>query len=125
MPDLRTSHGLAENEGLKDMRIRDLSPVREIFATPANEHFLEQYSYQDLDHSEHEIRLVHVFKKTGDDLIHANLLPPQKLTNISGKYHTISYCAGSARNTRAIVLQGTKFNVFANLDCAFRETLAY
>ncbi|KAF5694147.1 Heterokaryon incompatibility protein [Fusarium denticulatum] len=125
MSDLQTSHGLPENESLKDMRNSDFSPLQEIFATPANEHFLKQYSYHDLDHSEHEIRLVHVFKKAGNDLIHGNLLPPQKLANISGKYHTISYCAGSAKNTRAIVLQGTKFNVFANLECAIRETLAY
>ncbi|KAF5608390.1 heterokaryon incompatibility 6 OR allele [Fusarium subglutinans] len=110
---------------LKNTTTRDLPPSQEIFATPVNEHFLKQYSYHDLNYHKHEIRLVHVFKKPGSDLIHGNLLPPQKLTDVSGKYHTISYCAGSAKGTRPIILQGTEFNVFANLDCALRETLAY
>ncbi|KAI1024985.1 hypothetical protein LB504_009782 [Fusarium proliferatum] len=104
---------------------RDLPPSQEIFATPVNEHFLKQYSYHDLNYHEHEVRLVHIFEKPGSDLIHGNLLPPQRLIDITGKYHTISYCAGSARTTKPIILQGTEFNVFANLDCALRETLSY
>ncbi|KAK2677957.1 hypothetical protein RAB80_006697 [Fusarium oxysporum f. sp. vasinfectum] len=125
MSNLGTSKELPENEVSKDTSTKDLLPSQEIFATPTNEHFLTKYSYHDLNYLEHEIRLVHVFKKPGSDLIHGNLLPPQKLADISGKYHTISYCAGSAKNTRPMILQGLEFNVFANLDCALQETLAY
>ncbi|KAI3587909.1 hypothetical protein IWW34DRAFT_678763 [Fusarium oxysporum f. sp. albedinis] len=125
MSNLGTSKELPKNEVSKDTSTKDLPPSQEIFATPTNEHFLTKYSYHDLNYLEHEIRLVHVFKKPGSDLIHGNLLPPQKLADISGKYHTISYCAGSARNTRPMILQGLEFNVFANLDCALQETLAY
>ncbi|KAH7253767.1 uncharacterized protein BKA55DRAFT_593422 [Fusarium redolens] len=125
MSDLVTSNELPKNKVLEDTSTRDLPPSQEIFATPANEHFLKQYSYHDLNHLQHEIRLVHVFRKPGSDLIHCNFLPPQKLTDISGKYHTISYCAGSAKDTKPILLQGIKFNIFANLYCALRETLTY
>ncbi|KAF4959032.1 hypothetical protein FGADI_1910 [Fusarium gaditjirri] len=116
--------GLPKTE-VEDMATRDLPPSQEIFATPTNEHFLKQYSYHDLNYHEHEIRLVHVFKKPGSNVMHGSLLPPQSLTDISGNYHTISYCAGSAKNTRPIILQGFEFNVFANLDRALRETLTY
>ncbi|WKT41465.1 Heterokaryon incompatibility [Fusarium oxysporum f. sp. vasinfectum] len=125
MSNLGTSKELPKNEVSKDTSTKDLPPSQEIFATPTNEHFLTKYSYHDLNYLEHEIRLVHVFKKPGSDLIHGNLLPPQKLADISGRYHTISYCAGSAKNTRPMILQGLEFNVFANLDCALQETLAY
>ncbi|KAF5251675.1 hypothetical protein FANTH_3285 [Fusarium anthophilum] len=125
MSDPERSKDLPAEDVSKNATTRDLPPSQEIFATPVNEDFLRQYSYQDLNYHEHEIRLVHVFKKAGSDMIHGNLLPPQKLTDISEKYHTISYCAGSAKTTRPIILQGTEFNVFANLDCALRETLAY
>jgi hypothetical protein len=125
MSDLVTSNELPKNKVLEDTSTRDLPPSQEIFATPANEHFLKQYSYHDLNHLQHEIRLVHMFSKPGSDLIHCNFLPPQKLTDISGKYHTISYCAGSAKDTKPIILQGIKFNIFANLYCALRETLTY
>ncbi|KAF5576780.1 heterokaryon incompatibility 6 OR allele, partial [Fusarium pseudocircinatum] len=107
------------------MSAKDQSPSEEIFATPANEHFLKQHSYPDLNPLEHEIRLVHVFKKPGNDLICCDFLPPQKLTDISKKYCTISYCAGSAEDPKPILLQGIEFNIFANLDCALRETLSY
>lgn len=125
MSDPERSKDLPAEDVSKTTTTRDLPPSQEIFATPVNEHFLKQYSYHDLNFHEHEMRLVHVFKKPGNDLIHGNLLPPQRLTDITGKYHTISYCAGSAKTTKPIILQGTEFNVFANLDCALRETLAY
>ncbi|KAF5625621.1 heterokaryon incompatibility 6 OR allele [Fusarium sp. NRRL 52700] len=125
MSDPGNSNDLRVDGVSKHTTTGDLPASQEIFATPANEHFLKQYSYHDLNYHEHEIRLIHVFKESGSDLIHGSLLPPQKLADISGKYHTISYCAGSAKDTRLIILQGTEFNVFANLDCALRETLAY
>ncbi|KAF5569365.1 heterokaryon incompatibility 6 OR allele [Fusarium phyllophilum] len=125
MSDLGRSEDLPAEDVSKNTTTRDLPPSQEIFATPRNENFLKQYPYSDLNYHKHEIRLVHVFKKPGSDLLYGNLLEPQKLTDISGKYHTISYCAGSAKTTRPIILQGTEFNVFANLDCALRETLAY
>ncbi|KAI1038665.1 hypothetical protein LB505_011344 [Fusarium chuoi] len=125
MSDPERSKDLPAEDVSKTTTTGDLPPSQEIFATPLNEHFLKQHSYHDLNYHEHEIRLVHIFEKPGSDLIHGNLLPPQRLTDITGKYHTISYCAGSAKTTKPIILQGTKFNVFANLDCALRETLSY
>ncbi|KYG13734.1 hypothetical protein FVEG_17686 [Fusarium verticillioides 7600] len=125
MSDPETYRELPKSEVPKDIGAKSQSPSEEIFATPANEHFLKQHSYIDLNPLVHEIRLVHVFKKPGNHLICCDFLPPQKLTEISKKYCTISYCAGSAEDIKPILLQGIEFNVFANLDCALRETLAY
>ncbi|QGI68192.1 hypothetical protein CEK26_012151 [Fusarium fujikuroi] len=125
MLDPETCRELPKSQILEDISAKDQTPSKEIFATPANEHFLQQHAYQDLNPLEHEIRLVHVFKNPGNDLICCDFLPPQKLTDISKEYCTISYCAGSATDTKPILLQGIEFNVFANLDCALRKTLAY
>ncbi|KAF4446663.1 hypothetical protein F53441_9704 [Fusarium austroafricanum] len=114
-----------DSEVSSGQTVSNSAPSQEIFATPGNHSFLQRFSYGDLDPLQHQIRLVHAFQKPGSDLIHGNLLPPQKLADISGQYHTISYCAGSAKVTRPIILNGLEFNVFANLDCALRETLAF
>ncbi|KAJ3459578.1 hypothetical protein MRS44_015651 [Fusarium solani] len=75
---------------------RNPPPTQGIFATPENDAFYKLYSYSNLDSTQQDIRLIHVFKDE-----HCN---PSK--------------------TKPILLQGIKFNVFANLNHALENTLA-
>ena len=98
-----------------------LQPGHDIFCTPHNDAFHATTLYSALDAAQQEIRLVRLWPGTGDDVIECTLLPGAPLRDLKGQYTAPSYCAGSAKNTEPIILNGTPFNVFANLAHALRE----
>jgi len=98
-----------------------LQPGHDIFCTPNNDAFHASSLYSELDVAQQEVRLVKLWPGTGDDVIECTLLPGAPLLDLKGRYTAPSYCAGSAKNTEPIVLNGTAFNVFANLAHALRE----
>jgi len=98
-----------------------LQPGHDIFCTPNNDAFHSSSLYSELDVAQQEIRLVKLWPGTEDDIIECTLLPGAPLLDLQGRYTAPSYCAGSAKNTEPIVLNGTPFNVFANLAHALRE----
>jgi hypothetical protein len=51
-------------------------------------------------------------------LICGELLDCVPLTTVTGRYSALSYCAGSARDTTPIMIDGLLFNAFANLEHA-------
>ncbi|KAI8650759.1 HET domain-containing protein [Fusarium keratoplasticum] len=103
---------------------RSPPPTQGIFATPENDSFRRSYSYSDLDHTAQDIRLVRVFKDCHCNLIQCEFLPQSSLQEASGRYHTLSYCAGDPLKTKPILLEGVQFNVFSNLYHALEKTLA-
>ncbi|KAI4632675.1 hypothetical protein J4E80_000032 [Alternaria sp. BMP 0032] len=98
-----------------------LQPGHDIFCTPNNDSFHASSLYSELDVAQQEIRLVKLWPGSGDDAIDCTLLPGARVRDLEGQYTAPSYCAGSAKNTEPIVLNGTTFNVFANLAHALRE----
>ncbi|KAL2672643.1 hypothetical protein Neosp_013357 [[Neocosmospora] mangrovei] len=102
----------------------DPPPSQGVFATPENDAFYNLYSYSDLNSTVQGIRLIHIFKDEHCDLIQCEFLPQSSLREASGRYHTISYCAGDPLRTETVLLQGIKFNVFANLNHALEKTLS-
>ena len=98
-----------------------LQPGHDIFCTPNNDAFHASSLYSELDVAQQEIRLIELWPGNGDDAIECTLLPGAPLRDLNGRYTAPSYCAGSAKNTEPIVLNGTTFNVFANLAHALRE----
>lgn len=131
-PDAEGSVGEAPNAKtpLRPLLAKDSTSVEKprpsqgIFTTPQNDSFYKLYTYSDLDSTEQDIRLIHVFKDEHCDLIQCQFLPQSSLQEASGSYHTISYCAGDPSKAKPILLQGIKFNVFANLHHALENTLS-
>ncbi|KAM0353059.1 hypothetical protein ACHAPU_001947 [Fusarium lateritium] len=93
-------------------------PGHDIFCTPENNEFLSKVPYHDLDNTGREIRLLKVLPDSGSGFVECELLPGVKLVNAWKKYRALSYCAGDARNTKPILVNGARCNVFANLHHA-------
>ena len=98
-----------------------LQPGHDIFRTPHNDLFYATKLHSELDPTQHQIRLVKLWPGTEDDVIECTLLPGVPLVDKKGQYTAPSYCAGSAKNTESIILNGKPFNVFANLAHSLRE----
>ncbi|KAF4470931.1 Heterokaryon incompatibility 6 OR allele [Fusarium albosuccineum] len=93
-------------------------PGHDIFCTPENSEFYSHMLYNDLDPTRREIRLLKILPDSGSGLIEGELLPKAPVTDLKGQYFALSYCAGDVRQTDAILVNGLKFNVFANLKHA-------
>jgi hypothetical protein len=93
----------------------------DIFCAPDNSSFYSTKPYSELDPIQQEIRLIKLLPDNGGGLIECTLLQKAPLLDREGQYTALSYCAGDPRNTDAILLNGTRFNVFANLSHALRE----
>ncbi|KAH7124215.1 heterokaryon incompatibility protein-domain-containing protein [Dactylonectria macrodidyma] len=90
-------------------------PGHDIFWTPENSHFFSKISYSALNAARREIRLTRVLPDSGCGLIECELLHNVPLADVQGQYFALSYCAGDARRTDAILVNGIRCNVFANL----------
>lgn len=108
-----TNSGSTNTDGLR--------PGHDIFCTPENDSFDKANAYTELNPEKHEIRLVRLLPTSANEILQCELLPPQILQEVKGKYTAPSYCAGDAKNTKSIILNGSSFNVFANLEHALRE----
>ncbi|CEI63264.1 hypothetical protein FVEN_g197 [Fusarium venenatum] len=100
-------------------------PGHDIFCTPENSSFVHQTPYEPLNTAERDIRLLKVFPDSGLGIVKCDLLPSVKLADVENKYLALSYCAGSAKNTRYISVNGTCCNAFANLHHALMEARHY
>jgi hypothetical protein len=56
-------------------------------------------------------------------VIACELVDKIPLSRVDGKYHALSYCAGSPKNVSRILINGMFFNAFANLEHAIERTL--
>ncbi|KAF5715388.1 heterokaryon incompatibility 6 OR allele [Fusarium mundagurra] len=100
-------------------------PGHDIFCTPENSEFLSNVHYRDLNTSDREIRLLKILPNSGSRFIECELLPSVKLADVHKQYLALSYCAGDARNTKPIIVNGARCNVFANLHHALKTVRHY
>lgn len=103
-----------ETSGPPNQKGKNL-PGHDIFCTPENSSFLSKVPYKTLDPTRREIRLLKVLPDSGSGFVECELLPSAPIAELRGKYLALSYCAGNARNTETILVNGAKCNVFANL----------
>jgi hypothetical protein len=101
------------------------SPGHDIFCTPENSAFVSKVPYQSLSETGQEIRLLKIHPDTGSGLVQCELLPAVSLVNAQKQYLALSYCAGSAKNTKPIQVNGETCNVFANLHHALTTVRRY
>ncbi|KAF5575493.1 hypothetical protein FPCIR_13115 [Fusarium pseudocircinatum] len=94
-------------------------PGLDIFKTPENTTFYSANLYQSLDISNKEIRLIEISTQTGDEgILECKLLPATFLTDARKQYLSLSYCAGDPTDTKEILVNGVRCNIFANLHHA-------
>ncbi|RFN50725.1 heterokaryon incompatibility protein 6, or allele [Fusarium flagelliforme] len=93
-------------------------PGHDIFCTPENSDFVSKVPYQSLSKTDHEIRLLKILPDSGSGFVECELLPAVSLANVQKQYLALSYCAGSAKNTKPIKVNGANSNVFSNLHHA-------
>jgi hypothetical protein len=90
----------------------------DVFQTPENEKFYSANLYNDLDATSKEIRIINILPDSGGGLIECEFLPEAPLVDVKGRYFALSYCAGNAKTTNIILVNGIRCNVFANLHHA-------
>ncbi|KAF5563670.1 heterokaryon incompatibility 6 OR allele [Fusarium phyllophilum] len=100
-------------------------PGHDIFCTPENSEFLSKVHYRDLNTCDREIRLLKILPNSGSGFIECELLHGVKLADVHKQYLALSYCAGNARNTKPILVNGARCNVFANLHHALKTVRHY
>jgi hypothetical protein len=93
-------------------------PGHDIFCTPENSDFLSKVPYQDLNATGREIRLLKILPDSGSGFVECELLPSISLYRVYNQYCALSYCAGDGRNTKPVLVNGARCNVFANLHHA-------
>ncbi|KAF5615393.1 uncharacterized protein FTJAE_13378 [Fusarium tjaetaba] len=94
-------------------------PGLDIFKTPENAMFYSANLYQSLDKSKQEIRLIEISTQTDDDgILESKLLPATLLADARKQYLALSYCAGDPTDTKEILVNGVRCNIFANLHHA-------
>lgn len=98
------------------------SVTRNIFPTPCNDEFQDRRIYETLDPSRQEIRRIRLHLNDDDGLVRCDLLPAVSLSLVKNQYTAISYCAGDPTDTKPILVNGVRFNVFANLAHALDIT---
>ncbi|KAF5647961.1 heterokaryon incompatibility 6 OR allele [Fusarium sp. NRRL 52700] len=100
-------------------------PGHDIFCTPENSEFLSKVHYKELNASDREIRLLKILPSSRSGFIEYELLPNVKLADMHKQYLALSYCAGDARKTKPIMVNGARCNVFANLHHALKTVHHY
>jgi hypothetical protein len=93
----------------------------DIFPTPKNDPFYATKPYSALDATEKEIRLLRILPADRSGDIKCTLLPGRSLVQTKGRYSALSYCAGDPKITSPILVNGVRFNAFANLRHALGE----
>jgi hypothetical protein len=95
------------------------------FYTPSNRTFYDRFQYATLNTADRRIRLlrIHAQETTEDNnaTIECDLSDDVLLEEHTGRFTTISYCAGDPRQTETVLVNGVCFNAFANLGHAIRQ----
>jgi hypothetical protein len=108
----------------------DSTPADNFFS-PINHGFYAKQPYTPLNKTNRSIRLLQVSKDTATGNRIYTLTEERSLnegslfTNACNTYTAISYCAGDPKDTRELLINGIKFNAFANLARAIHETCHY
>jgi hypothetical protein len=94
-----------------------------LFCTPENSKYYSEVPYQKLEKDAKEIRLIKLLPGSGNRVedIYCELIQNRPLAEVRNKFTALSYCAGSAKNTKQIFVNGKACNIFANLHHALRE----
>lgn len=100
-------------------------PGHDIFCTPENSDFVSKVPYKSLSKTDHEIRLLKILPDSGSGFVECELLPAVSLATVHNQYLALSYCAGSAKDTKPIKVNGVNSNVFANLHHALTRVRDY
>lgn len=100
-------------------------PKRTTSIPPLNHSFYARQPYRPLDKFNRSIRILQVSRDsiTGERLY--TLTEERPLFEARDKYTAISYCAGEPKDTRELLVDGSKFNAFASLARAIDETCHY
>ncbi|KAF4956368.1 hypothetical protein FGADI_3945 [Fusarium gaditjirri] len=109
---------MATNTARKAGPVHSPAPGLDIFKTPDNPTFYSANLYEALDPSKQEIRLIELSTDTGGGILACKLLPAMLLADACKQYLVLSYCAGDPTETKDILVNGVKCNVFANLHHA-------
>ncbi|KAF5662033.1 hypothetical protein FCIRC_11638 [Fusarium circinatum] len=109
---------MATSSAAKAGSVRSPAPGLDIFKTPENPIFYSASLYQSLDKSKQEIRLIELSTQTGSGILECKLLPAMQLVDAQNRYLALSYCAGDPTDTRDILVNGMRCNIFANLHHA-------
>jgi heterokaryon incompatibility protein (HET) len=102
-----------------------IQPVVDNFYTPENKGYYKQRDFARLERTKscQQFRLLeiepHQIFKSGT--LSGKLLQPLDLAEYSGQYSTISYWAGDPNETIPFIIDGVKFNAFANLGKILME----
>ncbi|PMD28793.1 hypothetical protein L207DRAFT_521110 [Hyaloscypha variabilis F] len=95
------------------------------FYSPQNSEFYSKLCYTSLNPEERRIRLLRIQSlEPGEhesSRIRCELIDNLSLTEMQGKFTTVSYCAGDPKETETILVNGLEFNAFSNLGHAFRQ----
>jgi hypothetical protein len=100
-------------------------PKYDSFYSPQNRDFYESFKYETLKPSDRRIRLLrlhpHAANEDDNATVECDLIDDVSLEEYTGKFTTISYCAGEPNKTETVLVNGEPFNAFANLGHALRE----
>lgn len=96
-------------------------PGHDIFSTPSNAVFYGAFEYDEMDAFKHEIRLLKLLPDHRKGLVECELQRKRPLSAITGRYFALSYCAGDPTKTQSILVNGIRFQVFANLAHALAQ----
>jgi hypothetical protein len=95
------------------------------FYSPQNHTFYNSFEYAILKPSDLHIRLLRIYPHEANEddnaTIKCDLIDDVSLEEYTGKFTTISYCAGDPKNTETVLVNGVQFNAFANLGHALRQ----
>jgi hypothetical protein len=95
------------------------------FYSPQNHTFYNSFEYAILKPSDLHIRLLRIYPHEANEddnaTIKCDLIDDVSLKEYTGKFTTISYCAGNSKNTETVLVNGVQFNAFANLGHALRQ----
>ncbi|PMD48216.1 HET-domain-containing protein [Hyaloscypha variabilis F] len=101
------------------------APPEDNFYSPQNRPFYAKSPYKPLDPTQQQIRLLKFLPSNDDEVLSFALLDNRPLESVRSRYTALSYCAGDPRKTKAIYVNGARFNAFANLEYALREVVQY
>ena len=91
------------------------APPEDNFYSPQNRPFYAKSPYKPLDPTQQQIRLLKFLPSNDDEVLSFALLDNRPLESVRSRYTALSYCAGDPRKTKAIYVNGARFNAFANL----------
>jgi hypothetical protein len=124
-PSTSTGDDTSKIDPASQLEAEELEAKYNNFYTPSNRTFYNNFQYATLNPSDRRVRLLHIHPHGADEddnaTIKCDLIDDVSLEEYAGKFTTISYCAGDPNNTEIVLVNGVRFNAFANLSHALRQ----